>query len=834
VNRLKSRLQATVYMKLVIVAGGLALLVALGEIVPSQLGLPFVLLVALTIAVNAFVNIRLPRSKSNLTISDFFIFVALLLFGGEAALLLAVVEVIISSSRITRKALTIAFNAAAIACSTSLTALALRMIFGGVTHLPYVGSPAAWAGAVLLMALTQYAVNSMLVATAGALRAAQPIWSTWKKYYLWTSVGYFSTALAAALIAKLYAVIGGYAFVTTLPIIAVVYFTYLTYLKNVEASVAQAEQAERHLREMAEKEAHFRSAFDHAPIGMGLVDFNGRWSRVNRSLCDIVGYSETELLSLGFAIITHPDDLKTFFNLYEDVVQARAAARQAEVRFIHKGGHEVWTQISISLIGDTRDASRHVIFQIQDITNRKQAEDKMLHDASHDALTGLPNRARFMEALTMALERAKRYDDKSFAVLFLDLDRFKVINDSIGHLFGDQLLVAVARRLQGCVRAVDTVARLGGDEFTILLDGLKNPADAIHVVERLQEQISQPYALGDYETFTSASIGIAFADRSYESAQTLLRDADTAMYQAKQRGKAQSVIFNEAMHAKAVNMLRIETDLRRALKRQEFALHYQPIYALATGELLGFEALLRWRHAERGFISPAEFIPVAEETRLILPLGEWVLREAGKQIRLWQHRFPRPQPLFVSVNLSGKQFAHGGLIEQIIELLSRGGVDPQTLKLEVTESVVMENVEFAARMLEQIRGLGVELSIDDFGTGYSSLSYLHRLPLDTLKIDRSFVSRLEDNDENAEIVHTIIELARNLHMGVVAEGIETREQLARLRSFGCQAGQGYLFSKPVDVQAAEQLIRQANTSPAELMQVGEYVNFEPLASPYPS
>jgi diguanylate cyclase (GGDEF)-like protein len=411
-----------------------------------------------------------------------------------------------------------------------------------------------------------------------------------------------------------------------------------------------------------------------------------------------------------------------------------------------------------------------------------------------------------MEQLNVALTDLNQSEKQFVAVLFLDLDRFKVINDSIGHMIGDQLLVGIAQKLKDCVRPGDTVARLGGDEFTILLAGIRSMSEAIDVAERIQKQVSQPFNLSGYETFTTASIGIAFCNSDQETPEDLLRDADTAMYQAKSLGKARYAIFDKTMHTRAMSLLQLETDMRRAIDREEFVIHYQPIVSLETGRLSGFEALVRWRHPERGPILPEDFIAVAEETGFILPIGEWVLREACSQMRRWNELAPAAQPLSISINISNRQFAHSNLLEKITQILKATELDPRALKLEITESVMMENIEVASGVLKQLQRLGVEFSIDDFGTGYSSLSCLHHLPINTLKIDRSFVRRIGEKSENKEIVRTIITLAQSLGMGVVAEGIETKEQLERLCELKCPNGQGYLFSKPVDAESAEKLI----------------------------
>jgi len=439
-------------------------------------------------------------------------------------------------------------------------------------------------------------------------------------------------------------------------------------------------------------------------------------------------------------------------------------------------------------------------------TELQQSKEHFRHAAFHDALTSLPNRSLLNEKLKSAIERAGQREGHQFAVLFLDLDRFKNINDSLGHTIGDQLLVTLARRLEHSVRDMDTVARLGGDEFAILLEGIKSANDATYMAERLQKELASPFTLGGHEVFTTVSIGIALGETGYDHPEDILRDADTAMYRAKESGKARFEVFDTSMHARASNLLRLENDLRRALERQEFRVYYQPIVALETGHIAGFEALVRWQHPERGFIAPAEFISVAEDTNLIIPLGLWVLEEACRQMVRWQWQSTANKSLTLSVNLSGKQFTQPDLVERIEGILEETGLDPRRLKLEITESVVMENAEAAIAMLVRLKALGVQLSIDDFGTGYSSLSYLHRFPLDTLKIDRSFVNLMNESADNSEIVRTIRTLAGNMGMEVVAEGIETLGQLTRLMELNCEYGQGYLFSKALAAEAAEALL----------------------------
>ena len=787
------------YTRLQILCGAAALLFSVSRLQAEQLDFHFLLLVIITLTIGSRITVRIPRLDSQVSVSDTFLLLSIPLCGGEAAVLLAALDGFCSTLRIGKRKITYLLNVSVMAASTFVTAWVTRLWMGA----PEVGLAQAdtrtFIIALCLMGVTQYVVNSGMVATGLALKTGQPVWQTWRKYFLWTSITYFVGAAASGLIIKLISVAGFTAFLVATPIIAVVYLTYQTYLRNIET-------AERHVAALQESEERFRSAFDYAAIGMALVSPEGRWLQVNRSLCEIIGYTEAELLRMSFQEITHSEDRATVLGHVEKLLAGDIPTYQTEKRYFHKEGHEVWIFLSISRVADAQPGSARLIFQIQDITDRKRAEQQLLHDAFHDTLTGLPNRALFIDRLKLTLARAKRLGAHQFAVLFLDLDRFKVINDSLGHMIGDQLLVGIARRLETCLRPGDTVARLGGDEFTILLEDINDIKEAVAVATRVEKELSLPFNLGGHEVFTTVSIGITPSTTGYERPEDVLRDADTAMYRAKSLGKSRHEVFDKEMHADAVSLLHLETDLRRALDRQEFAAHYQPIVSLETGRLEGFEALLRWHHPEHGLIPPAKFIPVAEETGLILPIGLWALQEACRQMREWQEQFPHARHLFMSVNLSARQFSNPDLIEQIKQALRTTGLDPRSLKLEITESVVMEDIETAIEMLRQLRALGVESSIDDFGTGYSSLSYLHRFHSTTLKVDRSFVSRMTDHSENIEIVRTILLLAQNLGMKVIAEGVETQDQLEQLRALSCDYGQGYLFSKPVNATSITKLL----------------------------
>ena len=582
-------------------------------------------------------------------------------------------------------------------------------------------------------------------------------------------------------------------------------------------------QLQRVRRQLAERDELFQLITENAADMIAVVDVAGYRLYNSPAYEKVLGYSMEELNSSSSIDQIHPLDR-------ERVLQAAAKARatgqgqRLEYRMRHKDGSWRILESTASIIQTAAGETERLVIVNRDITERKRAEEMLVHSSFHDGLTDLPNRALFVDRLQHAVTRARRHSDSKFAVLFVDIDEFKVVNDSLGHAAGDELLIQIAKRLVGCFRETDTIgrsggidsrpgddglARLGGDEFTVLLEDVFKPSDAIRVAQRIQEKLATPFEIKGQWIVIAASIGIASSSGAYGEAEELLRDAEIAMYRAKRAGKARCEVFDPAMHSTAVRRLKLETDLRRGLERGELIVYYQPIVSLGSGRITGFEALSRWPHPD-GMISPAEFIPVADETGLILPLNRAVLLEACRQLRSWQSQFNCDPPLTMSVNISPKQFAQPELAKDIGELLKQTGIDPSTINLEIMETIAMGDADRALSVLSELKSLGVRLSIDDFGTGYSSLSRLPRFPVDALKIDRVFISKMNTDHDNHEIVRLIIMLAHSVRLKVVAEGTETEEQITELKRLDCEMAQGFLYSPPVDRKAAFGLLLRSH------------------------
>lgn len=677
------------YIVAVLAVGFVCFVMSLINLPVEAFDIKFVLLFCLTIGFGSRVTVPIPRIKSHIAVSDTFIFLVLLMYGGEYAVIVAAVEAFASSWRFCNRKITVFFNAATMAVSTTAVVLVLSA-FGLYSTIQLHGQGEygqSFVIALSVIALTQFIVNTTLASIYDSLKSSVPLWETWKSKYIWTFFTYFVGIGGAAVLVQLSDILGFGILAATFPLIFFVYLSYRMYLKNVEISVQQAEQAEQ----------------------------------------------------------------------YAKILEAKSEALRV-------------------------------------------SEERFQHEATHDALTGLPNRPFFMNRLTAALAEAQSAEDHRVSILFIDLDRFKYVNDSLGHLLGDELLKGIAGRLRECLRPSDLVARLGGDEFTILVEGKFDVNEVTHIAERIQQKFSIPFDLAGHEVFSSASIGILHASDQHHSSEDMMRDADTAMYQAKRAGKARHEIFDEKMHSAAKEILRLETDLRRTVERKEINVFYQPIYDLRTGEIASFEALARWQHAETGDIPPSKFIPLAEEIGLIDALCEQVLRQACSEIGSLQNPAGRGQRSSVSINISCRQFAQESMVDRIRGVLTETGFSPAGLKIEITESVFFEHQNRAIVMLNQLRDSGVEINIDDFGTGYSNLGYLKKLPISALKIDRSFVSMIDADGQNDEIVRAIITLARNLGLSVIAEGIETSAQLQMLKVLECEGGQGYFLAEPMSFE----------------------------------
>jgi len=560
--------------------------------------------------------------------------------------------------------------------------------------------------------------------------------------------------------------------------------------------------------ERARDDAHERLVVTWAGSRDGLWDWDlaARELRTSPRWKELLGYAASEIGSSPEEWLrrVHPGDLELLRGAIDRHVAGASDRLECEFRIRHKDGGWRWMQCH----GSADAEGRLIGGSMTDVTERKESEEWLLHEFFHDRLTQLPNEALFLDRLGQALGRVRLRRQAPIAVLYLDLDRFRTVNNSLGVQAGNVLLVEAAQRLAAALGPGDTLARLGGDKFGVLIEGVDGPAAAVHVAERMEVELARPLQLEGHEIIASASIGIALSAERHEKPEDLLRDAIAAMHLAKEDGAVRHLLFDPALNERAKERLRLETDLHHALERGEFRLHYQPIIDFRTGGLHAFEALIRWQHPDRGLVPPDVFIPVAEETGLIVPLGRWILEQACQQSNRWRRELPSGRDLAVAVNISARQLDDGTLFDEIEGCLKRTGLEPAGLELEMTESDVMARTHENTRMLESLRSLGVRLLIDDFGTGYSSLASLHSFPLDTLKIDRSFVSQMEFDQERAEIVRIILTLAKKLGMSAVAEGVETADQLRMLRELECEHGQGFYFSNAIDGESASAWIER--------------------------
>ena len=581
------------------------------------------------------------------------------------------------------------------------------------------------------------------------------------------------------------------------------------FVRMLGAWISSALENRKVMAELTASEKKYRSSFDHAAIGKAHVSRDGRWLQVNEALCGLIGYSEEELLGKPFRDITHPEDLPLDLSYVDAMLERRISSYSIEKRYFKKDGGMVWVLLTVSAASDEHDEVSYFVAEVQDISAQKELEQQLIQQAQHDSLTGLANRSVFMARLSEELAWCRNDPSKLLAVLFMDFDRFKMVNDSLGHTSGDRLLVIVAERIRKSLGDAYLFARLGGDEFGVLLPGITDRRQAAEVAEQIQDALRDPVEIKDHEVFPSASIGIVITDGGYEQPEDVLRDADTAMYRAKEGEGAGYRIFSKEMHILAAERLRMDSELRRAIDNEEFIPHYQPIVDLSDGSLIGFEALARWAHPTKGLVRPATFISHAEEIGLVKQIDRQVMERACRDLRAWRNELGPRSDLVIHVNCSAHHLLDATLADHIAALLDESDLEPSTLMIELTESVFIEDLERAAREIHRLKSFGVHMCVDDFGTGYSSLLSLHTLPIDALKIDRGFLANMFGEGRRKRIVHTVLDIAHRLGMTVIAEGIEHVRQLDALRKLDCPFGQGYLFSKPLVASDARSLLRSS-------------------------
>jgi diguanylate cyclase (GGDEF)-like protein/PAS domain S-box-containing protein len=770
--------------------------------------------VAIAVGLSAVASryaLKLPGSGMGISGADIFIFGALLHVGPVAAVLAAGIEGWMAPRRTSKRLSSwLGSSAAAMAAMTGcawLFGLTQRALAGA--GLP--DSTAAFC-AVLGVALVPYLGTLFPISTVMALKRGAPLRPLqWLAGTSWVAALYIAAAFVAGLVH-----LASLQFGPAVLAVSVAAVFAIILLLRISFERQEAERREQQARvDEAEREAElnqkrFTAAFTHAAIGMAVARPDGTVMQVNPALCALLGVDADTVLKRRFCDSLHPDDAVQFRRRLQEALVPPARAFSTVLRLNSAGGAELWVSLHGSPFDDPQGLGTSLIYQMQDITSRLLAERRLHHIAHHDTLTGLANRHGFHERLALAVERTRVDPAERFAVLFMDLDRFKGVNDSFGHQAGNELLIATARRLREAARPDDLVARLGGDEFAVLLEHLPDFDTGVGQANRLLEALSQPLAIQGADLLPAASVGITFSDLGYRTVDEILRDADLAMYQAKADGRARVAIFDQSMHERAAQKLALENDLRGAIGSSQMALVYQPIFELQPQRLAGFEALLRWTHPSRGSVSPAVFVALAEESGQIEALTEWVMETAAEQLAKWQRDDPG---MTVNINVSGRDLGRPGFIARAGTVLARHALRPGSLVMEITETTLMSQLDVAVDAMRALKGKGIRFSIDDFGTGYSSLAYLSRLPIDTLKIDRAFVNAIDRGPQNLEIVRAVQQLGQALGRRVVAEGIETAEQLSVLRDMGVDAGQGYLLARPMPVDQASALITLERSEP---------------------
>jgi diguanylate cyclase (GGDEF)-like protein/PAS domain S-box-containing protein len=808
---------ATLYWAVLVAAGVTAAgFCALRVSLLSSANISQVLAIGLVAAVVGMFPLHPPKTKVSIAAGDIFIFLLLLLHGTEAAVVGAVMESAVCVLRTSRRwSSRIASPAAAavamLACGYGFEGMVASLARAGIA------GDGVMFGAVMLLAASYFVVSPTLVAIVIYLKREQwPSLVEWLKSFGWLGLSYAASASVAAVLYLAFRQFGVPTLIVALPMIAMFLATLHYYFaqqeatereaaersnrERAEAAQREASQQAHYLHELERSEKRFQSAFTHAAIGMGLVSVDGRLLRANHALCTLLQRSADGICGTPFGEFLVPDHAEELNAQLQRVLTRQLDALMLELRCRPREGTELWILLHCAIFADADETEACLIFQVQDITDRRLAESRLQYIAYHDGLTHLANRNRFYESLTRAIEAHRRDPSHQFAVMYLDFDRFKRINDSMGHSAGDKFLVRAARRIKQVVRPTDLVARLGGDEFAILSEIRGGTHHAVVLAERLQDALREPFRIAGTEISTSASIGITFSDLAYETPEEAMRDADLAMYKAKNKGRACYALFDASLYELASERLRLESELQQALTSDQLSMAFQPLYRIEPRRLVGFEALMRWDHPQRGPISPGTFIPVAEESVLINELTRWAIRRVCHQLRTWHKQYPASRELCVHVNISGKDLTGGPqFVAFVRESLREAGVPPSCLALEITESTLMQKLESVIGTLKELRELGVGLSVDDFGTGYSSLSYLSALPITSLKIDRSFVRQIGETKESGEIVRAIVRLGDALGKRVIAEGVETKVQLECLQQLDCACAQGFLLSRPLSV-----------------------------------
>jgi diguanylate cyclase (GGDEF)-like protein/PAS domain S-box-containing protein len=772
--------------------------------------------------------VRIPHSKNSFAAGEIFIFLLLLLHGPAAATLAAGGEALVGASRTSKRLTSRVASPAMAALSMWIAGSLLHALLRALNRVN-LANEGLIVGVAMLFSLAYFMLNTMLVTAVPRLKRNERFqMADLLGMFGWVGIAFAGSAAVAALLYLTFRQSGIGVLMAVVPILAMLLATLHYYNRQQEAQLAareaaahaakreaevaaqaaerEAAVAARHLQELQASERRFHSAFTHASIGMALLSFDGQMLQVNGALRALLGIDDVRAHPHRFQDFVVGADLDALNKQLARVHESDFDAFALELRCQHSQGREVWVAAHCSFFSEPGSSAPCLILQAQDITARRDAEAGLHHIAFHDSLTGLPNRRRFGEHLTQAIERARADAQQRFAVMFLDFDRFKLINDSLGHSAGDEFLCQVARRIQEHVRPHDIVARLGGDEFAILVRRFEHEQDITALADRLMQALRHPFVVAGTELNTSASIGITTSDFGYTAPEDVLRDADLAMYKAKAGGKARYALFDAGLHTQVAQRLQLEGDLRRAIADGQISVAYQPLFELASGKLTGFEALARWTHPEHGIIEPDRFIPVAEESGLIVALTDLMLHRCCRQLKEWQLMDPTFAALTMHVNLSTKDLAQPGLVARVTHAIVEARLQPECLTLELTENILMERLETALPVLSELRNLGVELSVDDFGTGYSSLAHLSSLPIDSLKVDRSFVSALRVDSNESAIVRTIVSLGNSLGKRVIAEGIETPSQFDQLRDMGCQSGQGFHMSRPLAAEAVSVLL----------------------------